>query len=149
MSQQLFGAYVKGFRYNGKAVVFGEPFDVADSHAKVLVALGKASYTKPVSALTSAAALISKPTPTPTTTVAPLPTPTPVVATANEGESTGTTDDDEGDGETDATGDGNDVNAPSESDSIASLRDRYKTQFGSAPDGRWSKARIIEELTKG
>lgn len=144
MSKLLYGVSKKPFRYNGRSVEFGTPFEAADSHVRVLVAMTRASEHNPIPAMTSTTAIVP-PAPKPTPTQPPAP---PVDAKANEGESTGSTGNDAGEGESAGTGDGNEATPPSESDTIVSLRERYKTKFGSSPDGRWSKARIVEELTK-
>jgi hypothetical protein len=147
MSKLLYGVSKKAFRYNGKSIEFGTPFEAADSHVRVLIAMTRASEMKPIGAMTSTAAIIPpapKPTPTPT----PAPPSPPVDATSDKGDSTGSQGDDAGEAESASNSDGNATTPPSESDTIVSLRERYKEKFGSSPDGRWSKARIVEELTR-
>lgn len=145
MTKLLYGVARKPFRYNGRSIEFGTPFEAADSHVRPLIAVSKASETNPIPAMTSATAIVP---PAPKPTPAPVAPATPVVSGDNKGDSTGANDDDAGEGENGVSGDGNATTPPSESDTIVSLRERFKEKFGSSPDGRWSKARIVEELTK-
>lgn len=126
----------RALRYRGKVLTAGDEFDASRQDARALGALGRAAYAPEVTERQAAA---------PASTMAPKPAPEPATPQPEPSEPEPVepvNGDEPQEAETMPSAPAARTRAPTK----AQLAAEYKTITGGAPDGRWSKDRLEQEL---